>query len=207
MDATSPYWPDLVRAVRARRGFSQAALAEALGVDQTSISRWERGLDEPRIRARRRLLDLHRASTAHRQDQIVRARVRNGFWPTSLVGPGAVFLEINPPALAEAGLAPADLRGRPIYGLFGPAVDAVTERWAASGVFRGEIAMTISVNTLQSADGDPVHVKTMDTPHFTADGEIWCVCEIRRIGADEHERLKESYGGSTFHIPFDALSA
>ena len=206
MDGTSPYWPDLVRAVRARRGLSQAALAETLGVDQTSVSRWERGLDEPRMRARRKLLDLHRATTAHRQDQIVRARVRNGFWPTSLVGPGAVFLEINPPALAEAGLAPADLRGRPIYGLFGPAVDAVTERWESSGVFRGEIAMTISLNTLTASDGAPVYVKTMDTPHFTADGEIWCVCEIRRIEADEHARLRESYGGSTFRVPFDALS-
>ncbi|MGJ3230886.1 MAG: helix-turn-helix domain-containing protein [Oceanicaulis sp.] len=198
-------WRDYVRGLRGRLGLSQAVLAERLGVDQTAVSRWERGLDAPRMALRRRLVELGRSGDAARQDQVVRARVRNALWPASLVAPGAVFLEINPPALAEAGLAPADLRGRPIYGLFGPAVDDVTERWEATGVFRGEMAMTISLNTLETSDGQ-VHVKTLDTPHFTADGDVWCVCEIRRISAERYVEEFARYGGHTFQVPFDALA-
>lgn len=198
-------WPDYVKALRGRLGLSQAVLAERLGVDQTAVSRWERGLDAPRASLRRRLLELGRGGAAARQDQVVRARVRNALWPASLVGPGAVFLEINPPALAEAGLAAADLRGRPIYGLFGPAVDEVTERWEKTGVFRGEMAMTISLNTLQSAEGR-IFVKTFDTPHFTADGDIWCVCEIRRLNAEQYREEAARFGGSTFQVPFDTLA-
>ena len=198
-------WPEFVKALRGRLGLSQAGLGEAVGVDQTAVSRWERGVDEPRLALRRRLVDLHRSGWDGRQDQVVRARVRNSLWPSSLVGPGAVFLEINPPALAEAGLPPAELRGRPIYGLFGPAVDAVTERWEATGVFRGEMAMTLSFNMLHGPDG-PIHVKTLDTPHFTVDGGIWCVCEIRRISAAQFAEDTERYGGATFQVPFDALA-
>jgi transcriptional regulator with XRE-family HTH domain len=199
------HWPNFVKTLRLRCGLSQAVLAERLGVDQTAVSRWERGLDEPRLSVRRALIDFDRAGWTTRQDQVVRARVRNAFWPASLVGPGAVFLEINTPAMAEAGLPAADLRGRPIYGLFGPAVDDVTERWEATGIFRGEIAMTISLNTLHSAQG-PVHVKTLDTPHFTSDGEIWCVCEIRRVAASQFKDEIERYGGATFQVPFDTLA-
>ena len=206
MSVVRPQWPRLVRALRRRQGLSQQALADRLGVDQTAVSRWERGLDSPRPFLRRRLLDLQRQSDSGRQDAVVRARVRNAFWPSSLVGPGAVFLEINQPALSEAGLAPADLRGRPIYGLFGPAVDAVTERWEAAGIFRGELAMTISLNTLEGPDG-PVHIRTMDTPHFTSEGEIWCVCDIQRVDAPTFERLREEFGAATFPLPFDALAS
>lgn len=199
------HWPDFIRQLRTRAGLSQAVLAERLGVDQTAVSRWERGLDAPRLAMRRKLIDFDRVGWTSRQDQVVRARVRNALWPVSLVGPGAVFLEINSAALAEAGLAAADLRGRPIYGLFGSAVDEVTERWEATGVFRGEMAITISLNTLQTPDG-PVYVKTLDTPHFSADGAIWCVCEIRRIGADQYREERARYGGSTFQVPFDTLA-
>ena len=205
MSVSPTPWPRLVRALRRRQGLSQQALADRLGVDQTAVSRWERGLDEPRLALRRRLLDLQRKTDAGRQDAVVRARVRSAFWPSSLVGPGAVFLEINQPAVAEAGMRPTDLRGRPIYGLFGPAVDAVTERWEAAGIFRGDLAMTISVNTLEGPGG-PVHIRTMDTPHFTSDGEIWCVCDIQRIDAPTLARLKDEFGGATFHLPFDVLT-
>jgi putative transcriptional regulator len=38
---------ELVKSVREERNWSQAQLADALGVSQASISRWETGQDEP----------------------------------------------------------------------------------------------------------------------------------------------------------------
>lgn len=47
-----------IRAYRERKGLSQKALAEALGVDQSAVSNWERGLSEPTAFNIRRLADL-----------------------------------------------------------------------------------------------------------------------------------------------------
>ena len=47
-----------IRAFREAKGLSQMELAEALGLDQTTISAWERGIAEPTIFNLRRLADL-----------------------------------------------------------------------------------------------------------------------------------------------------
>jgi transcriptional regulator with XRE-family HTH domain len=46
----------LVREARTLAGLSQAELAERLGTKQTVVSRWERGVDEPRLSTLARLL-------------------------------------------------------------------------------------------------------------------------------------------------------
>ena len=199
-----PQWPHIIQTLRTRWGVSQAVLGERIGVDQKTVSRWERGVDAPRRPVQRRLLDLYRSCSDSRQDAAVRARLRNAFWPSTLVASGAVFLEFNQSALMEIGRPAADLRGRSIYGLFGPEVDDVTKRWEESGIFRGDLAMTISLNTIGDEDA-PIHVKTLDSPHFTSDGDIWCVCELKRITQADYEGLQRDFGGSTFEIPFDGL--
>ncbi len=198
------YWPRLIKSVRARENLTQTELAASLGVDQTAVSRWERGLDAPGLKLRQRIRDRYRQRAAGKQDLVARARVRNALWPASLVGPGAVFIEFNARALAEIGLQVEDLRGRSIYGLFGPDVDCITERWEGAGIFQGELAMTVSLNRIERPDG-PAFIKTLDTPHFTWDGDIWCLCEIQRIDAGEHARLLQEFGGAHFALPFDGL--
>ena len=47
-----------IRALREAKGLSQAELAEALGLDQTTVSAWERGVSEPTVFNLRRLADL-----------------------------------------------------------------------------------------------------------------------------------------------------
>lgn len=200
-----PQWANVIRTLRVRRGLSQAVLAGMLGVDQKSVSRWERGLDQPKVSTQRRLLDIYRGSRAARQDEVIRARTRNALWPVSLVGAGSVFLEISRPALAEVGLPMEDVRLRSIYGLFGPEVDEVTHRWEESGIFKGDIAMTMSLNTLGPVEA-PIHIQTLDTPHFTADGGIWCLCEIRRVSTLDHAALAKVYGATTVSVPFDDMA-
>ncbi len=52
------HWGGVVRAVRLRAGHSQHQLAELLGVSQRTVSRWERGDDNPSIPQQKRLRDL-----------------------------------------------------------------------------------------------------------------------------------------------------
>lgn len=46
----------LVREARALAGLTQAQLAERIGTKQSVVSRWERGLDEPRVGTLARIL-------------------------------------------------------------------------------------------------------------------------------------------------------
>ena len=48
--------PVVLRAARLEAGLAQAALAARLGVDQSTISRWESGRDEPSLRMLARAL-------------------------------------------------------------------------------------------------------------------------------------------------------
>lgn len=184
---------------------SQAALADCLGVDQTAISRWERQRDLPSLRMQHAIRDLTRRSTADRYDQALRMRVRQGFSPATLLRRGAVFLEANLAALREAQLVLTDLRGSSIYGNFGPEVDHVTENWEKQGLFSGDLACCMSVISVEAGSpGATVHLKTLDTPHFTSDGEIWCVSELKRIGSEEYETFLEINNGCpTLAVPFD----
>ena len=47
-----------IRECRERKGLSQKELADALGIDQSAVSNWERGLSEPTAFNIRRLADL-----------------------------------------------------------------------------------------------------------------------------------------------------
>jgi transcriptional regulator with XRE-family HTH domain len=52
------HWGGIVRAVRLRSGYSQHQLSQLIGVSQRTISRWERGDDNPSIAQQKRLRDL-----------------------------------------------------------------------------------------------------------------------------------------------------
>src|SRR5262245_13918242 len=51
-------WPQALKTYRRRHGLTQASLAELLNVDPTTVSRWERGRDQPALGIRRRLQSL-----------------------------------------------------------------------------------------------------------------------------------------------------
>jgi len=55
-------WPSLIKKLRKCRKWSQTHLSEILGVDPTTISRWERGRDTPSL-AFQKLLKVHAANT------------------------------------------------------------------------------------------------------------------------------------------------
>jgi transcriptional regulator with XRE-family HTH domain len=59
MDARSP-WPVLIKRLRFLRSLKQSQLAEQLGVDQGTVSRWERGVYVPELQLQKDLRDMLR---------------------------------------------------------------------------------------------------------------------------------------------------
>lgn len=202
-DTDRTYLIQLLVQYRKRNGISQAALAENLSVDQTTVSRWECGRDVPGVAAWRRIRDLLRRETSRRQDAVVRARIRHAFRPASLVKAGAVFVECNRLVAAEIGLSGTDMRGWCVYGKFGSRTDEVTERWERTGIFSGDIALTITLNALDTGAGSSVYMRTLDCPHVTADGDVWSVCDVQRIDETRYRQALADYGGTTLAVSFD----
>ena len=62
-------WAELCRAYRQRHGLKQEAMAQDFNVDQSSVSRWERGLREPSLPVKQailnEMLDAGQASPDH----------------------------------------------------------------------------------------------------------------------------------------------
>ena len=51
-------WARRLKDYRSLNGLTQQALADDFGVDRTTVSRWERGVDEPSLAIRRRIFSL-----------------------------------------------------------------------------------------------------------------------------------------------------
>jgi transcriptional regulator with XRE-family HTH domain len=51
-------WDSIIRNCRLRNGMSQASIAAKLGVSQRTVSRWERGEDNPSLAQQRRLREI-----------------------------------------------------------------------------------------------------------------------------------------------------
>lgn len=58
----SSYWPKLVKGLRATLRLSQTQFSDRLGIDQATVSRWERGQSEPQYEIRRALEEMAKAS-------------------------------------------------------------------------------------------------------------------------------------------------
>jgi hypothetical protein len=144
-----------------------------------------------------------RRSPGSRLDRLARLRVQMSDWPATLLRQGAVLLEMSRAVPAEVSMA--DLpKGRSLYGLFGEEADEQVFAWERSGIFSGELAMTVSLNRIQTPSG-PVWFRGMDTPHLCEGGEIWCLGEIRRLTAEEYETSLKQMGSPLILIPFDQL--
>jgi len=92
-----------------------------------------------------------------------------------------------------------------LYGCFGEEADEQTAAWERTGIFTGELAMTISLNRIPTPSG-LVHFRGLDTPYISSTGDIWCVCEIKRLSAEDYAENARQLGGTLVAIPYDALA-
>lgn len=196
-------WAGMIVNLRRSQGLSQRALANLLEVDQTTVSRWERGAGLPSSKLRRRMRDMMRQNPANKLDTLAKLRVQMSDWPSTLLRQGAILLEMSRRVPAEVSVEKL-LKGKSLYGQFGEEADEQVFAWERSGIFSGELAMTVSLNRIVTPSG-PVYFRGMDTPHICSGGEIWCLCEIRRLSEDEYETSLRQMGGALMSIPFDEL--
>ena len=197
-------WPALVRQLRLRLGLSQAEFAGSLGVKQASVSRWENGHDLPSPALRRQMRAMQRSSQEAQLKRQLRARLMHTQTPTSIVGRGARFLDFSNSYATEAGVAIEDMRGSSIYGHFGELVDVTTRSWERSGIFKGDIAFTLTVLSLQGERGEGIYLRNFDMPCRIED-DIISICEVKRISQAEFDQHLRQYGGAVFFQGYEDI--
>lgn len=85
----------LIRELRRRLGLTQGQLADRLQVDQGTVSRWERGLEDPRPARRAELQNLLLRDESRRAMRRGLAMVRQDYLPSSLLDSRLRLQEIS----------------------------------------------------------------------------------------------------------------
>lgn len=97
----SESWAEVLRRYRVRHALTQARMADVLGVSQRTISRWERGEDNPSLDRQRQLRDLCREPSSSLLRCLV-ASVRHSPFPRALSRmPTLQLLAVSPGAVAK----------------------------------------------------------------------------------------------------------
>lgn len=100
-ESGADYWSSLCKNLRQALNLTQGQMAERLGIDQASISRWERGLTEPQHEMRSLIQGLAQGQGLATLDSIVTA-VRLSPFPMMLVDRKTLVIA----ASASSGFAP-----------------------------------------------------------------------------------------------------
>ncbi|MCG8440865.1 MAG: helix-turn-helix domain-containing protein, partial [Caulobacterales bacterium] len=107
-------WPETIRRFRRVRGLKQAALADLLNVDQSTISRWEQGRDTPNLGAQRILRRFITSPMSHDRDGWLRLLVRKaGF--SAVLDRGLRVRESSDDLLSALALQRADVLERRVF--------------------------------------------------------------------------------------------
>jgi transcriptional regulator with XRE-family HTH domain len=162
-------WGQVIIRYRHLNGLTQAAFGELVGVEQATVSRWERGNQRPDLSVQKRLRGLlgrgHGVS-----DSTIIHRVRT--------------------ALSAVKLADKNGRNLEYRNFF---TDVLDEQWKTAreiGFFEGNIASIHTFNTWVPACGGSVrYCEGIWTPIFLSDGEVVLASEFTEIDALRYDDM------------------
>jgi transcriptional regulator with XRE-family HTH domain len=174
-------WDGVIRRYRQVNGLTQAALAEAIGVEQATISRWERGTHTPELSTQRRLRDLLTRSPVIK-DCLVYHRVRTSLVPMKLADRDGRNRAASSPAAVLHGIQAPKLQTLDYRELFTDVLERQWQEILSIGFFEGEIASVSVVNTWRTAGRhDLRYCRSCWTPAILSDGEVLLVSEFHDI--------------------------
>jgi transcriptional regulator with XRE-family HTH domain len=174
-------WDGVIKRYRQVNGLTQAALAEAIGVEQATISRWERGTHTPELSTQRLLRDLLTRSPVIK-DCLVYHRVRSSLVPMKLADREGRNRAASTAAALLHGIQSRKLQTLDYRKLFTDILEKQWQEILSIGFFEGDIASVSVLNTWRPAGGlDLRYCKSCWTPAILSDGEVLLVSEFHDI--------------------------
>ena len=139
-------WSRAIKDYRRRHRLTQAALAEILNVDPTTVSRWERGRDQPALGILRRLRSLVIPGTSD-VERALRVLVDTSNAIAVVFDQKYRLLHSSPKHRALLRLEASELYNRPFYKLQSQSQAALVESvggpsgWFRDGILRTEYTL------------------------------------------------------------------
>lgn len=187
-------WGLWIRQLRAKHNLKQAALAEMVGVDQATVSRWEAGRTAPDAQMQGRI----RALMGHRPfDALLKHWIRTAIGGVALLNSSRTILAASDDYCSEHGVSFDDIVGTSCDPVFTDEGEILWQAADDRGFFSGEIASVSVVTLTNSLSG---HLKNSFTkyvwmPMRLADGEIVMRCEQIYLNEGRYARARTENGG------------
>jgi len=163
-------WPLLLKSYRREKGLKQEALAYMLNVDQTTISRWERGKDNPSLAIEKRLRDLFWKKEDSALDAAVRM-VRSSPLRATIVLPGTRIVEVSDPYADYHGFPRQEMKGALLRKFLG---DRFYEEYMVPvgriGIYSGDVARVEYTASVRMKDGMQGYSYSSIVPIFGSSG-------------------------------------
>lgn len=183
-------WGAEIRRFRRLRAVKQATLAEMLGVDQTTVSRWESNRQEPDLGIQRRLRALMQG-TGTRDEALLRHWVETAVGDTVLLDASRALIVGSATFLARHGIDVPTPPALSLLPMFSEELDRAWWYAVERGFFEGEVASLRVLGRLNLLSGDDaLTARSVWVPVALNDGGV--LCRIDTVIVDD-----ASFLGST----------
>ncbi len=174
----------------------QAALAELVGVDQATVSRWESGRQIPDLGMQRRLRDVMRRAEL-REEMLQTHCINTSVGYTVLCDENRIILAASPSFCGIHGMAPADIVGMSSMPVFTAELEQMLETAVEHGFFEGEVASVTVVSRFHALTGQPRDMAGIVswTPVPLTDGRILRRVDRITLSSEQFEVARAENGG------------
>ena len=189
-------WGAQLRRFRRLRALKQTALAELIGVDQATVSRWESGRQSPDLSMQQRLRDLMRRIEP-REEVLLSHWINASVGYTVLCDEDRIIRAASPSYCTIHGIAASDVVGMSSI----PAYTAELERalWLAvdRGFFEGDVASITVVGRANALSGRPRDIPGISvwTPVPLTDGRVLRRVDRIALSEEQFEAARAENGG------------
>jgi transcriptional regulator with XRE-family HTH domain len=197
-------WAPQLRQFRRLRAIKQIVLAEMAGVDQATISRWERGRTIPDSAMQKRLCSLMRRTP--NDEALLRHWIKSSPAQVVLSTPDRIIVAASSGYAAAHGVAPDEIVGMSTRPMYTEENEFIWQRNRQHGFYRGEVASTLSVlRARRLLSGQLSGVKVLWTPVKLSDGRILLRGERTELSDEQFAFEQAAIGGAVRIVRMDAL--
>lgn len=174
----------------------QAALAELVGVDQATVSRWEGSRQIPDLGMQRRLRDVMRRAES-REEMLLTHCINASVGYTVLCDENRIILAASLSFCGIHGMTAAEIIGMSSMPVFTAELEQMLQAAVEHGFFEGEVASVRVVSRFHALTGQPRDIGGIVswTPVPLTDGRILRRVDRITLSDEQFEVARAENGG------------
>jgi transcriptional regulator with XRE-family HTH domain len=199
-------WGPQIRRFRRFRALKQSALAEMIGVDQATVSRWESGRQVPDLGMQRRLRDMIRTPDS-REEELLKHSINAGLGYTVLCDENRIIRAVSRSFCDAHQISQNDAIGKSSEPVFTPEVDRLHHISVEQGFFDGDVASIVIVGRYHALGGawrNRCGIVSW-TPVPLTDGRILRRVDRIQLSEEQYEAARRENGGAMRLVTLDDL--